>query len=86
MKNSFGLPWHGSAFSSFFFSVVVDDVYPRAGKLSDMPRACFLCLGKKEADPAPAEKLVEVVGALYDAPAIVPGKAAKPAKPPNPAG
>jgi hypothetical protein len=54
MKNSFGLPWHGSASSSFFFSVAVEDVYPRAGKLSDMPRACFLALGKKEADPAPA--------------------------------
>jgi hypothetical protein len=84
MKNSFGLPWHGSAFSSFFFSVVVDDVYPRAGKLSDMPRACFLALGKKAADPAPAEN--EVVGALYDGPAGVPPKGAKPAKPPNPAG
>ena len=52
-----------------------------------MPRACFLCLGKKEADPAPAEKLVEVVGALYDGPAgVPPGNTAKPAKPPNPAG
>jgi hypothetical protein len=54
MKNSFGLPWHGSALSSFFFSVVVEDVYPRTGKLSDMPRASFLALGKKEEDPAPA--------------------------------
>ncbi len=84
MKNSFGLPWHGSAFSSLFFSVVVEDVYPSAGKLSDMPRACFLALGNKEADPAPTEKLVEVVGALYDTPAGVPGKGAKLVKPPKP--
>ena len=87
MKNSFGLPWHGSAFSSFFFSVVVEDVYPRAGKLSDMPIACFLALGKKESNPAPAEKLVEVVGALYvyDVPKGGLPKAAKPEKPPKPA-
>ena len=86
MKNSFGLPWHGSASSSFFFSVAVEDVYPRAGKLSDIPRACYLALGTKEADPAPAEKFVEVVGALYDTPAGVPGKGAKAAKLPKPAG
>jgi len=77
MKNSFGLPWHGSALSSFFFSVVDEDVYPRAGKLSDIPRACYLALGMKEADPALTEKLVEVVGALYDIPAGAPPKGAK---------
>ncbi len=75
MKNSFGLPWHGSAFSSFFFSDVVEDVYPRAGKFSDLPRACYLALGMKT-DP-PVEKLVEIVGALYDVPAGAPPKGAK---------
>jgi hypothetical protein len=69
MKNSFGLPWHGSAFSSFFFSVVVEDVYPRAGKLSDMPIACFLALGRN---------------VIYDVPMGGLPKAAKPAKPEKP--
>jgi hypothetical protein len=54
MKNSFGLPWHESASSSFFFSVVVEDADPSAGKSSDVPRAGFLGLDRKEPIPAPA--------------------------------
>jgi hypothetical protein len=64
MKNSFGLPWHGSVFSSFFFSVFGEDVDPRRGTLSDMPRACFLALGIK----AVLQVLTKVVGATYDVP------------------
>jgi hypothetical protein len=43
MKNSFGFPWHGSAFSSFFFTGRVDLVIvPNAGKAPFTPNsACF---------------------------------------------
>ena len=87
MKNSLGLPWQGSAFSSFFFSTEAElGVEPITGKFPEIPMAACFALGIKVVPPT-EEVLKEVVGGAEAAFSKGSGaNAAKPAKPPIPAG
>lgn len=67
MKNSLGLPWQGSAFSSFFFSTGAVVGAPTTGKLPEIPMAACFALGIKVVPPT-EEVLKEVVdGAEFEA-------------------
>ena len=84
MKNSFGYPWHGSAFSSFFFSAgAAVVVAPKAGKAPLTPNSAYFFFGINTVPPAAEAVLNEVEAG---APPPTGAKLAKPVKPPMPAG